>query len=439
MFDPFAEDLSFSDPRTVEQVQLQRLRDHVRHCIGDSPYYRRALAGRRIDPASLSLADLQSLPVTTKKELAANNEDFLAVPPDMAADVVLTSGTSGEPTRVVYSQGDLRRLGRCEELAMRSAGVSPSDTALLTCTMDRCFVAGLAYYLGLRAIGAAVTRAGQMPVGSVADLMTRTRHSVLVGVPGFLRRLALALRDRGIDASALGVRRMILIGDPLRDASWAPLSVTRDIESFWGAAAYSTYATTETVTACCECAERRGGHVLPQFGIFEILDDKDRPVPPGQQGEVTVTPLGIEAMPLIRFRTGDVSFIDAAPCPCGRTSPRLGPILGRKSQMVKFRGTTLYPPAVFAALGACPWVDEYCLDILRDESGHDHLLLHVSIPGPEHEKPERVRALREALQGRLRVTPDVAVEPADAMRAMVFPAESRKPVRCRDRRGGPGA
>jgi phenylacetate-CoA ligase len=79
----------------------------------------------------------------------------------MAADIVLTSGTSGEPTRVVYSQDDLRRLARCEELAMRSAGVVPSDTALLTCTMDRCFVAGLAYYLGLRAIGAAVTRTGR--------------------------------------------------------------------------------------------------------------------------------------------------------------------------------------------------------------------------------------------------------------------------------------
>lgn len=439
MFDPMAEDLSFRDPPTVARTQLERLREHLRHCLAASPFYRRNLAGRRIDPAAFTIADLQSLPVTTKEHLAAENDDFLAIPSDRAADMVLTSGTSGEPTRVVYSEADLRRLARCEELAMRSAGVNSGDTAILTCTMDRCFVAGLAYYLGLRATGAAVIRAGQMPIGSVADLVVRTRPSVLVGVPGFLRKLALGLRGRGIDAAGLGARLMVLIGDPLRDASWAPLSVTRDIESLWNAAAHSTYATTETITACCECVARRGGHILQQFAIFEILDGNDRPVPDGQPGEVTVTPLGIEAMPLLRFKTGDVSFIDPAPCPCGRTSPRLGPILGRKSQMIKFKGTTLYPPAVFAAAGACQGIDEYCLDILRDEAGHDHLLLHVSLSGQTADRDTQVHALREALQGRLRVTPDIAVESAETMRAMVFPPESRKAVRCRDRRGEPAA
>ena len=431
------DDLSFSDSVTVARAQVSRLRDHIRHCRESSPYYQRSLAGCSIDAASLTLADLQSLPVTTKQDLAEHNDEFLAVPQVMVADIVLTSGTSGEPTRMAYSETDLRRLGRCEELAMRATGVSADDTALLSCTMDRCFVAGLAYYLGLRAIGSAVIRAGQMPVASLADLIIRTHPTVLVGVPGFLRKLALALHARGIDVAGLGVRRLILIGDALHSATWTPLPVARDLESLWGAAAHSTYATTETVSACCECGERRGGHLLPQFALFEILDDANRPLPHGQQGEVVITPLGVEAMPLIRFKTVDISFIDDAPCPCGRTSPRLGPILGRKSQMIKFKGTTLYPPAVFAALGDCPGVEEYCLDILQDEAGLDRLLLHVSLAGSTDSRAAQLHALREALQGRLRVTPDIVVEPDDVMRSMVYPPDSRKAIRCRDRRGEP--
>jgi phenylacetate-CoA ligase len=229
---------------------------------------------------------------------------------------------------------------------------------------------------------------------------------------------------------------MILIGDPLRDAAWTPSPLTRDLETLWVAHAYSTYATTETVTACCECSARRGGHTLPQFAIFEILDDNNRPLAPGQTGEVTITPLGIEAMPLLRFKTGDISFLDDTPCPCGRTSPRLGPILGRKSQMIKFRGTTLYPPAIFAALTECPAIDEYCLDILTDDAGLDHLQLHVSLSCPEGERAAQIHHLRQALQGRLRVTPDIILESHEAMRQLVFPSTSRKAVRCRDKRRG---
>jgi len=294
-------DLCFDAPGAVANAQASLLRQHLSHCRTHSPYYRRTLATLSIAPASFSLADLPALPVTTKQDLTQQNADFQAVPDNRLADIVQTSGTSGEPTRFAYSEADLQRLARCEELSMRGAGVTANDKALISCTIDRGFVAGLAYFLGLRATGAAVIRAGQMPPGALGDLLLRERPTVLVGVPGFLRKLALALHSRQIDVARLGVRRMILIGDPLRDAAFAPSPLTRELEALWGADAYSTYATTETITACCECSEKRGGHTLPQFAIFEILDDNNQPLPPGQTGEVTITPLGIEAMPLLRF------------------------------------------------------------------------------------------------------------------------------------------
>ena len=210
----------------------------------------------------------------------------------------------------------------------------------------------------------------------------------------------------------------------------APLKLGRDLRERWNADVYSTYASSECITSFCECTAQQGGHLHPDLAVIEIVDDHGRLVPPGTPGEVVLTPLAIEGMPLLRFKTGDISFLISDRCACGRTSPRLGPILGRKQQMMKIRGTTLYPQAVFAALDEIPGVGDYYLEITSHDDLSDELTIHLC---PHADQPSPAR-IREQLQARLRVTPLIAIDPEDNVRHHVHSPESRKPIRVFDRR-----
>jgi phenylacetate-CoA ligase len=210
----------------------------------------------------------------------------------------------------------------------------------------------------------------------------------------------------------------------------APLKLGADLHALWNADVHSTYASSECITSFCECTALQGGHLHPDLGILEILNEDNQPVPPGTPGEVVLTPLAIEGMPLLRFKTGDISFLMTEPCPCGRTSPRLGPILGRKQQMMKIRGTTLYPQAVFAALDEIPNLGDYYLEIDSDDNLSDKLIIHIGA----HPGQPSPNLIREQLQARLRVTPLIAIDPDEKVRHHVFSPESRKPIRVFDRR-----
>jgi phenylacetate-CoA ligase len=261
-------------------------------------------------------------------------------------------------------------------------------------------------------------------------VMLKTHPTAIIGVPSFMRKLALHIRDAGMDPRRMGIRRLIGIGEPLRDASMRFLKLGRDLETLWGARAYSTYASSETITSFQECTAQRGGHLHPDLAIVEIADENGRILGEGEQGEVVVTPLAIEGMPLIRFRTGDVSFLLGGPCPCGRRSVRLGPIIGRKKQMMKVRGTTLYPQAVYSELDRFPGIAEYYVAVSSSDSLSDELTVHAAVKDPRC----TAEAIGNRLQARLRVRPRVVIEPEELIREKVFTPRSRKPVRFVDTR-----
>jgi phenylacetate-CoA ligase len=423
-------ELEFEPLASHRAVQAQEFEKHLRHCAAHSPYYRRLFQESGIDPLTIGLDTLARLPVTTKTDFAHHNSEFLAVPPANIVDIVLSSGTTGKPTQVMYTERDLQRLSCNEELSFASCGIDSSDVALLTCTMDRCFVAGLAYFLGLRARGAAVIRNGHGTLTSHFEIIKSIKPSVLVGVPSFLRKLALFLNEHDLPADRTSVRKLVCIGEPVRGPDMQPLKLGADLRALWNADVYSTYASSECITSFCECTALQGGHLHPDLAILEILDEQNQPVAPGKPGEVVLTPLAIEGMPLLRFKTGDVSFLMTDPCPCGRTSPRLGPILGRKQQMMKLRGTTLYPQAVFAALDELPNLGDYYLEIDSHDDLSDELTVHVGAR-PGQPPPDQIR---EWLQARLRVTPLITIDPEDKVRHHVYSVESRKPIRVFDRR-----
>jgi len=404
------------------------LQKHIETCLKSSPFYRERLSG--LDPTAVTRKTLAELPFTDKNDLSAQNDAFFATAPEQAIDIVFSSGTTGYPVKIVYTEGDLQRLAENEQRSLEGCGLSEEDTVLLTCTMDRCFIAGLAYFSGVRALGAAAVRNGLGSLESHAEILRRTDATAIIGVPTFLRKLAGFLIGQGIDPQALPVTRLVCIGEPLRDADLNPLKVASDLEMLWGAKVYSTYASSETITSFCECPEQRGGHLLEDLAVVEIVDEEGRVLPDGEIGEVVVTPLQIEGTPLIRFRTGDLSFLMTESCSCGRVAPRLGPILGRKQQMMKISGTTLYPQAVFNALDEIGGVSEYYIEVEQYDELSDTLriVLSMQADGPAQ------AGITEGLQARLRVKPELVFKSDDEVRAKVYRPGSRKPIRFFDRR-----
>ena len=182
------------------------------------------------------------------------------------------------------------------------------------------------------------------------------------------------------------------------------------------------------MSSFCDCTECCGGHLRADLAILEIVDESGNVLPPGETGEVVITPMQITGMPLVRFRTGDISFMTDEPCRCGRFLPRLGPILGRKAQMLKIRGTTLYPQALFSVLDSSPEVLEYYIVATGHELS-DRIEAFVALKEPH----SSLEAISERLKARCRLTVPVTEVPIDEARRRIF-SVSRKPVRFIDRR-----
>ena len=422
--------LEFAAYQKIKAAQDMLLGEHLLHCQKNSPYYRRVFKKNRVAARHLRLDNLSRLKFTDKTEIARYNDDFLAVDPAKVADIVLSSGTCGSPTKIAYSQWDLKRLAYNEEQSFSACGFTNQDTVLLTCTLDRCFIAGLAYYSGLRALGAASIRNGLNSLESHLEIIRRLKPTAVVGVPSFLRKLGLYLNQNGYRAQKSGVKKIVCIGEPLRDKDLKLLKVGQDLEVIWKAKVYSTYSTTEIVSTFCECTAQAGGHLHPDLAVVEIVDADGNNLPCGQIGEVVVTPLRIEAMPLLRFKTGDISFLIDQPCSCGRKSPRLGPILGRKKQMMKVQGTTFYPQAIYSCLEQIKGISEYYIRVSSAGLLADNLEIYVAVDNPACSKAN----IQEKLQARLRVKPEVFICQEDWIKEKVYTSGSRKPVRFIDQR-----
>jgi phenylacetate-CoA ligase len=422
--------LEFLHSDRIRAIQGELLGKHLAYAASRSPFYRELFREQRIDVTEITLDSLSQLPFTTKGLLGERNDDFLAVPLSRIVDIVLSSGTTGRSTTIMYSEADLQRLAYNEEISFAGCGLTPADVVLLTCTMDRCFVAGLAYFSGVRSLGAAAIRNGLSSFESHLEIIRRLKPTVLVGVPTFLLRLGQFLTRQGIDPASSGIARLVCIGEPVRDHRLAFLPVGEKLEKLWGAKVYSTYASSETITSFCECTAQQGGHLHPDLAVVEIVNEQGEVLSAGETGEVVVTPLAIEGMPLVRFKTGDVSFLVDEPCRCGRNSARLGPILGRKNQMIKLRGTTFYPNSINAALDSYPGVSEYYVAASTGSDLCDEIKVFISVSDDSCS----VETIMDKLQAHLRVRPEVIIASEEQVKSQVYPGATRKPIRFVDKR-----
>ena len=423
-------DIEFSEPDIIRQVQEKRLRKHLVYCSKHSPYYQRILKDSCIDFERITLEQLCELPFTDKPDVEKYNNDFCAVLSVKIVDVVLSSGTTGRPMRIMYTDYDLNRLAYNEEKSFAGCGITANDIVLLTCTMDRCFVAGLAYFLGIRSLGATAIRNGLNTLENHKDIILRMKPTVIVGVPTFLKKLGLYLQNNKIDPGKTSVSKLVCIGEPLRNQHLELLKTGRDLESIWQAKAFSTYASSEIVTTFCECTAQQGGHLHPDLAVVEIVDENGKVLSSGHTGEVVVTPLSVEGMPLVRFKTGDISFLIDKQCSCGRHSARLGPVLGRKKQMMKVRGTTVYPQSIYSALEEINGIDDYYIIVSSETDLSDNITICVTV----NDNSCNCEIIQNKLQARLRVKSTVLITNKEKLVQQVYTSESRKPVRFIDRR-----
>jgi phenylacetate-CoA ligase len=298
-------------------------------------------------------------------------------------------------------------------------------------TLDRQFMAGIAYYSGLRKLGAGIIRLGPGVPSLQWETIQRLKPTAIVAVPSFLLKLIQFAKENSIDLNGSSVKKAICIGENIRNTDFSLNILGKKIKEDWDIHLYSTYASTEMQTAFTECGEGLGGHLQPNLLIVELLDENDRPVPPNTPGEVTITTLGVEGMPLLRYKTGDICMYHDGPCACGRTSLRLSPIIGRKKQMIKFKGTTLYPPALFDLLNEMEQILDFVVEVYSNEVGLDEVLLHL-LPADHSEACDH--SIRAYLQARLRVSPQITYVSAEKIQEMHFPGSGRKIVKFVDRR-----
>ncbi len=409
---------------TIAARQLPLLQQHLAYLQQFSPYYRQLFQRCGFSTAGLrSLDDLRQLPLTSKAELSRFNRDFLAVSEEKIVDICQTSGTTGDAVTIWQTESDLERLAKNEQLAFTAAGVRAGDRVLIGAALDRVFMAGLAYFLGLRKIGATAIRAGSGQPTLIAELIRRQRPNVLVGVPSLLLLVAQQLQQGGEHPETWGVEKIICIGEPVRndDLTLSPLG--QRLAALWGGEVFGTYASTEMATAFADCLHGCGGHLLPDLMIVEILNESGEPVAVGEAGEVVVTPLGVRGTPLLRYCTGDIARLHTERCGCGRQTPRLGPILGRRAQMLKCRGTTLFPPAVSSVLQQIDGVRGYYLEVFSEYDLSDRLRVVVGCEGDLS-----AEQVAEQIVAKTRVKPEVVLVSPAEIRAKTLRPEMRKPV-----------
>lgn len=426
---PKIEKTSKKQIEDFQNIELQKLMSYL---AKHSTYYQGVFAQEGIDFETIKTAmDLQSIPVTTKDDLQKHNKNFQCVDDREIIDYVTTSGTMGEPVTFAMTDADLERLAYNEYISFGCTRTSPDDVYQLMLTLDKRFLAGIAYYMGLRKHGAGIVRVGPGSPELQFDSIKRFSPTALVTVPSFIPRLLDFAEEKGIDLAQTSIKKAICIGEPIRNIDFSLNTLGKRIKDKWNIDLYSTYASTEMGTAFTECEMGQGGHHHPELIIVEFLDENNQPVKSGEAGEVCITTLGVEAMPLLRFKTGDICHYYDEPCACGRNTIRLGPVIGRRQQMIKFKGTSLYPPAFYEVLNDIEEVKNYYVELRTNKLGTDEVSVVV---GSLRRDDKFIKRLKDAFRVKLRVAPEIIFDDPKKVQQKLFENDSRKPIIFRDLR-----
>jgi len=413
-------------------LQAERLQKTIINAQKTS-FYRRLFARNQIDPEKIkSPEDLKVIPLTTKAYLREGFPfDFLAVPLEEVVRLHSSSGTTGTPTVIYYTASDLDRWTNQVARSLYAVGMRKNDVFQNMMSYG-LFTGGLGMHYGAERLGALTIPIGTGNSKRQIWFLKFFKSTAIHIIPSYALLLAQLIKAEDLDPRQdFNIHIMLLGAEPHSEET------RRRIEEIYGAKAYNSYGLSEVngPGVAFECVFQEGMHLWEDYYILEILNPQTlSPTPPGEVGEIVLTTIYRDATPLIRYRTGDLTFLLEDPCPCGRTHRRISRIQGRTDDMFIFRGVNIFPMQIEKVLMSNPEVGNNYRIILAREDYRDKMIIEVEI------KPElfsgdlqKLARLRERIQSELHseilVTPEVVlVEPGS------IPTPEGKVQRVIDRR-----
>lgn len=370
-------DIETSDRRELEKLQIQRLKKTIEYA-GRSPFYENVFKRNGITPESIrSVADIRKLPFTTKQDLRNNFPyGFLTLPKKEIIRLHSSSGTTGNPTVIFHNRHDINSWANLMARSLYCAGIRDTDVFQNICGYG-LFTGGLGFQYGIERLGCLSIPAGagnsQRQIKLMLDYGTTAAHAI----PSYLTRLYEVFQAEGLDPKKDTQLKTLVIGaEPHTEEQ------RHRIEDMFGVKAYNSFGLSEMngPGVAFECKYQNGLHIWEDCYIVEIIDPETlEPVPDGETGELVLTTLDREAMPLIRYRTRDLTRVLPGPCACGRTHVRLDRITGRSDDMFIIKGCNVFPMQIEGVLMKIPEVGSDYLITLETINGNDEMIVEVEV------------------------------------------------------------
>ena len=396
----------------LKRMQFKLLKTLVYRLYSFSNFYHERMVAHGVHPDDITkLADVEKLPYMVKSDLRDNYPDkiFTATPEELVRYHV-SSGTTGKPTVVGYTRNDLDNWTESLARALSSCGVGRGDVVQVSYGYG-LFTGGLGLHYGAERIGATVVPASVGNTERQLELILDLRVTAICCTPSYLMHIGETAKKLGISIKDdTRLRTAILGAEPWSD------QMRERIEEEMGIRAYNIYGTSElSGPMFTECTEHAGIHMWSDLALVEIIDrETGQPVPDGEEGEMVVTILQKEALPIIRYRTGDITSIDHSPCACGRTHPRIARLTGRVDDMLIIRGINVFPSQVEHTLLSIPEVSGHFMIEVDRVGALDNMLVKVELnPEAFSDKINDIldvrRRVGHTLKNMLNVSVDVEI------------------------------
>lgn len=370
--------VSFSSRAALEHLQSQRLIDTVARLYQRVPFYRQAMDERGVSPGQIrGIEDLPKLPFTRKSDLR-DNYPFGLFALDMREVVRIhaSSGTTGRPTVVGYSKKDIETWSELMARALQYAGVVEDDVIQIAYGYG-LFTGGLGAHYGAEKLGASVIPISGGNTAKQIQLMQDFGTTVLACTPSYALFIAETMEEMGVDPSTLKLRVGIFGAEP-----WTH-QMRVEIQNRLGIRAMDIYGLSEIMGpgVACECTQQNGLHLYEDHFIPEIIDPATgNPLPPGEVGELVITTVTKEALPLLRYRTGDITVMHAQECGCGLPFMRMSKVMGRTDDMLIIRGVNVFPSQIEAVLLSVGGIEPQYQLVVDRKGALDDAELWVEVP-----------------------------------------------------------
>lgn len=415
----------------IEKLQLERLKKTVHHCM-NSPFYKKRFEENGLTPEDIqSLDDLRKIPFTTKQDLRDTYPFGIAsVSLDKAVRLHSSSGTTGNPTVIIHTQKDLDEWANAVARCLHMVGLRPSDV-FQNSSGYGMFTGGLGFQYGAERLGMMTVPAAAGNTKRQLKFITDFGTTALHAIPSYVTRIYEVMQEMGIDPKRDTKLRTLIIGaEPHSEEQ------RRRIEEMMGVKAYNSFGMSEMCGpgVAFECQEQNGLHIWEDYYIVEIIDpDTLQPVPEGEVGELVLTTINREGMPLLRYRTRDLTRVLPGECPCGRHHKRLDRMKGRSDDMIILKGVNIFPIQIETVLMQFKELTTNYLITLETKDSNDEMIIEVELDKLFTDDYARLQVLTKnitrLLKDEILVTPHVKLVPKGTL-----PQSEGKAVRVKDLR-----